>query len=106
MPRTRNYEVLRARLPEDVRARAEAEARHILAEMRLSELRAARELTQKEIARRLHKSQSAVSQIEGRADMYLSTLREYVRAMGGELEIRATFPDTTVRLDQFRLAKG
>ncbi|MFQ5890483.1 MAG: XRE family transcriptional regulator [Gemmatimonadota bacterium] len=105
MPKTRSYEELRARLPADVRTRAEAEARRILADMRLADLRAALEVTQKEIARRLHKSQSAVSQIENRADMYVSTLREYVRAMGGELEILATFPDATVRLDQFRRAR-
>lgn len=105
MPRTRNYEVLRARLPGDARARAQAEARRTLAAMRLSELRAARELTQKAVARRLHKSQSAVSQIEGRADMYLSTLRDYVRALGGDLEIRVTFPDAVIPLDQLRLAK-
>jgi hypothetical protein len=39
--------------------------------------------------------------MEKRADMYVSTLRSFVQAMGGELEIRAIFPEWTVRIDQF-----
>jgi hypothetical protein len=39
--------------------------------------------------------------MERRTDMYVSTLRSFVQAMGGELEIRAVFPEGTVRIDQF-----
>jgi hypothetical protein len=42
-----------------------------------------------------------VSKMEKRTDMYVSTLRSFVQAMGGELEIRAIFPDGTVKIDQF-----
>ena len=43
-----------------------------------------------------------VSKIEARADMYVSTLRSYIQAMGGELEIIARFPDGDVRINQFQ----
>ena len=62
--------------------------------MPLEELRAARQLTQQQLAKLLKKDQSAISKLERRTDMYLSTLREFVKAMGGDLEIRAVFPDT------------
>jgi hypothetical protein len=54
-----------------------------------------------ELARALNVDQSAVSKLEHRTDMYVSTLRRCIAAMGGELEIRATFPQGTVRIDQF-----
>jgi hypothetical protein len=44
-------------------------------------------------------NQSAISKIEKRTDMYLSTLRSYVEAMGGSLEIQAVFPEGAVRVD-------
>ncbi len=49
----------------------------------------------------LNVNQAAVSKLERRTDMYVSTLREFVRAMGGELEITARFPEGTVRINQF-----
>lgn len=59
----------------------------------LKDLRRARELTQAQLAASLSVSQAQVSRIETQTDLYLSTLRSYVRAMGGELELRAVFPD-------------
>ena len=47
------------------------------------------------------RSEASVSKLERRADMYISTLRGFVEAMGGELEIVARFPDGDVRIDQF-----
>ena len=47
-------------------------------------------------------NQSAVSKRERRPDMYLSTLRGIIKAMGGEIEIRAIFPDGIVRINQFQ----
>jgi transcriptional regulator with XRE-family HTH domain len=70
-------------------------------EMALDELREARELTQEQLARILRVNQAAVSKMERRADMYLSTLHGIIKAMGGELEIRAIFPDGVVRINQF-----
>jgi transcriptional regulator with XRE-family HTH domain len=59
----------------------------------LRELRRARELTQTQLAASLRVSQAQVSRIETQADLYLSTLRSYVQAMGGDLELRVVFGD-------------
>jgi transcriptional regulator with XRE-family HTH domain len=88
-------------IPADRRAKIEAQVTKDLAEMPLSEMRRARELTQQEIARSLDVNQAWVSKIERQTDMYVSTLRSYVEAMGGELEIVARFHDRAVRLSQF-----
>lgn len=83
------------------RARSDAITRKLIQEMALVELRAAREMTQTNLARVLDVSQSEVSKIENRADMYVSTLASYIEAMGGTLEIRAVFPEGVVRITQF-----
>jgi transcriptional regulator with XRE-family HTH domain len=83
------------------RARNEAATVALLAEMPLSELRQARQMTQETLAQLLETSQPEVSKIERRTDVYLSTLRRYIEAMGGELEIVARFPDGAVRINQF-----
>jgi hypothetical protein len=86
--------------PERIAA-VEAEAARMLREMPLHELRHARNLTQQELASTLRTSQANISKLERRTDVYVSTLRRYVRGMGGELEIIARFPDGAVRLEQF-----
>ncbi len=73
----------------------------IAEEATLRQLREARERSQVEMAEKLHIKQAAVSKLERRTDMYLSTLRGFIEAMGGQLEIVARFPDRTVRITQF-----
>ncbi len=73
----------------------------IAEEATLRQLREARERSQVEMAEKLHINQAAVSKLERRTDMYLSTLRNYIEAMGGKLEIIARFPQQTVRINQF-----
>lgn len=71
----------------------------------LGELREQFELTQAEMAARLGTNQPGISRLERREDLYLSTLRDYVRALGGELELVARFPDgQEVRLEPAREA--
>lgn len=71
----------------------------------LGELRRKLDLTQAVVADRLDVTQENVSQIErGEADVRLSTLSRYVEALGGQLEVRATFPEETVVLSQGRAA--
>jgi DNA-binding XRE family transcriptional regulator len=84
--------------PERVAA-ARARARRIIEEMPLQQLRNAREMTQARLAEVLEMDQGNISKLEKRTDMYLSTLRSYIEAMGGELEIRAVFPDGDVKID-------
>jgi transcriptional regulator with XRE-family HTH domain len=91
-----------AKLPEDHReAIGKRTAELIAEEATLRQLRVARERSQVEMAEKLHIKQAAVSKLERRTDMYLSTLRNFIEAMGGQLEIIARFPDRAVRITQF-----
>jgi DNA-binding Xre family transcriptional regulator len=77
---------------------ARVRAEQDLAQLELAELRAAAQMTQQELADKLQITQVAVSRLERRRDIRLSKLREFVRAIGGELEIQAVFPNRRVRL--------
>lgn len=101
----RNFRELEAKMSPEARARAEAKAKKMLAEMPLDELREAREMTQVHLARILGVNQAAVSKMERRTDMYVSTLQDFVKAMGGELKITARFPEGTVEISQFGAVK-
>ncbi len=69
-----------------------------LLEMDLKQLREAAGKTQEELAEALKKAQSEISRLEGRSDYRLSTLQRYVAALGGELEVVASFGKRRVRL--------
>jgi DNA-binding XRE family transcriptional regulator len=90
----RKFSELEAKMSPESRAWVTKRAKEMIREMPLEELRAARDLTQEQLAKLLHKDQSAISKLERRTDMYLSTLAGFIKAMGGRLEIRASFPDT------------
>jgi len=80
-------------LPPDERARVEARAEELMAEVEsLGALRRLADQTQEQIAESLRISQPSVSKIERQTDLYLSTLRRFVEAAGGTLEIRVEFP--------------
>jgi DNA-binding XRE family transcriptional regulator len=83
-----------ARLPARRRAKVKARASELIAEeMSLQDLRKALNRTQVEVARTLKVGQDTVSRYEQRTDMLLSTLQDYVEAMGGELHLVARFPN-------------
>lgn len=92
---------LRAKMEPDVQARSNAKAQEMLAEMPLFELRQARSLSRKMLAEVLHVQQPSIAKLERRTDMYLSTLRSHIKAMGGELEVVARFPGGTVKITNF-----
>src|SRR5437879_2472852 len=98
----RNYKELQAKMDPASRADNAHCVREELQRMALEELRSAKQLTQSDMAEMLGVPQSSISRIEQRADMYLSTLRNYIHAVGGELRIQAVFPDGgTVVIDRF-----
>src|SRR5215212_10731255 len=97
----KSFKTLREKMSPESRERAHSKAEELMKEMPLNELRAARKMTQERLAENLNVKQAAVSKLERRADMYVSTLREFISAMGGELEITARFPDGSVRINQF-----
>ena len=76
------------------RKKVEARAAELIAEvMSLSDLRRAHELTQVRMAKCLGIGQDGVSRLEKRSDLLISTLRHYVEAMGGQLQLVAEFPN-------------
>lgn len=92
---------LRAKMNPEAQKRASAMAQSMLAEMPLNELRQARGLSQKMLAEVLQVQQPSIAKIEKRTDMYLSTLRSHIEAMGGELDVVARFPDGAVKISNF-----
>jgi transcriptional regulator with XRE-family HTH domain len=98
----RNFKELQAKMDPASRADNARRVSEELQRMALEELRGAKQLTQSDMAEMLDVPQSSISRIEQRADMYLSTLRNYIQAVGGELRIQAVFPDGgTVVIDRF-----
>ena len=67
-------------------------------EMALAEVRKAMSLTQVDLAGMLHIKQAAIARLENRTDMYISSLRKYIVALGGELDIVARFPEGDVHI--------
>jgi len=88
-------------MSDQARKRAEDRAKRMLEEMPLRELRKARGLSQETLASVLRVRQASVSKIERRTDMYISTLRSHIKAMGGDLEIVAHFPEGDVKISNF-----
>lgn len=86
----------------EVRERVKREALAEYAEMQragVGALRIARKLTQVAVAEQMNVTQGVVSRLESQKDWNLSTLRKYVGAMGGRLELRAVFPDDELEFD-------
>src|SRR5271154_2318946 len=89
----RTLEEVMDALPAKRRERIEARYRELKDEVEsLRQLRKVAGKAQAEIAAALHIKQPSVSKIESQADMYLSTLRSYVEAIGGELELIVRLP--------------
>lgn len=86
----RNLDQMMKELPASRRTKIEGRAAELST---LKDLRQAMQKTQVELAETLHIGQEGVSRLEKRSDMLLSTLRSYVEAMGGKLELVASFPD-------------
>lgn len=97
----RNFRGLEAKMPPEARARAKAQAKGMMADMLLSEIRKAVGLTQEELAESLGIKQPTLSRLESQSDMQISTLRRLIHALGGELEIIARLPGGVIRLSQF-----
>ena len=98
----KSFQELRSKMSPAGMAASAAEYTLLTEELSLQELRKARELTQTSIAVELEIAQGDVSKLERRTDMYISTLANYLHAVGAELEIRAVFPDGhAVKITQF-----
>ena len=98
---TKKFSELEAKMSLERRAKIAEKVKTTLTEMPLNELRNARGLSQKMLAETLHIQQPAIAKLEKRTDMYISTLRSHINAMGGDLEVIAKFPDGDVRIVNF-----
>lgn len=97
----RNFNELFAKMKPEARERVNARSAELLEAMALVDLRKAQEQTQQQLAKTLNVNQAWISRVERQTDMYLSTLRTYVEALGGHLEVTARFGESVVRLTQF-----
>src|SRR6476660_4053279 len=98
---TRSFRELLKEMPADRQRRIEKRFQKSLAAMPLEQVRKAQEMTQLQLAGILGVNQGEVSKIEHRSDICVSTLTEYIEALGGRLELRAVFKDREVRITQF-----
>lgn len=96
-----SFRKLREKMDPERQERIRKRTEEMLAELPLQELRQARALSQQELAEVLGLNQATISKLERRTDMYLSSLRRFVEAMGGELEISAKFPEGKVLIHLF-----
>jgi transcriptional regulator with XRE-family HTH domain len=90
---------LKHKSPPQRLAEIDRKARAELDRIGFAALRKARRQTQVALAEKLGIDQASVSAIENRSDLLLSTLARYVRALGGDVEIRAVFPEATFNLE-------
>ena len=94
------WKTLRDELSPEIQVRAAARTEALQVEVELAKLRRARGLTQTQVARSLEIEQGAVSRLERRDDLFLSTLSDYIQALGGELRLVASFPDGDIPLSR------
>ncbi len=96
-----SFNTLRKKMGPKRREANAARARAIIAAMPLQQVRQARRLSQQRIAELMGTTQGEVSKIEHRTDAYISTVRSYIEAMGGTLDLVAHLPDGDYRITQF-----
>jgi transcriptional regulator with XRE-family HTH domain len=102
----KNFSHLREKMSPERQRRNRAESERMLLEMTLQELRQnVANFSQEQIAEILQVTQGYVSKLERQDDMLLSRLYAYVEALGGQVEIRAKFPNREVQVNQFREIK-
>ncbi|ULJ66680.1 XRE family transcriptional regulator [Wielerella bovis] len=98
---TKNFNQLRQKMSPTAQQRAQEQTQQLIQAMPLHELRQARGLSQQTLAEILNVQQPAIAKMERRTDMYISTLRSHIEAMGGTLEITAKFSDGDVKISNF-----
>jgi DNA-binding transcriptional regulator YiaG len=97
-----SFDKLKNSLSPESKERIKKKIKKLHQEMALAEVRKAMSLTQEELAEMLHIKQAAVARLENRTDMYISSLRKYIGALGGELDIVARFPDGNVHIQKLK----
>ena len=97
----KKFSELRRQMSPEAQARSAARAEGMLLEMRLRELRQSRNVSQVQVAQAMGVEQTSISKLEHRSDMYLSTVYAFVKALGGELKLVASFPEGDIPVQSF-----
>ena len=98
---THKWKDIRRKLSPEQEEETRQYVKSVVHSVTLNQLREARSLTQANLANILGVNQGSVSKMEKRTDMYVSTLRSFIQAMGGQLQIKAVFPEGEIQIEQF-----
>ena len=101
----KKWKDLKSSLPVERREAIDRTVQEELEKLPLYKLRKACNLTQQQVATQLGVQQAAVSKIERQTDMHIGTVRRFIEAMGGTLELVATFPEGKVTIDHLATQK-
>lgn len=85
----------------EAQARSAAKTEAMLLELQLTNVRKSRNATQVQVAKAMDVGQATISKLEGREDMYVSTLSQYIKALGGELKLIASFPEVDIPVHHY-----
>ena len=97
----KSFQTLRDKMSPERQARVKERTNEMLIEIALQDLRKSLDLTQEQVAEAMQMNQAAVSKMEHQSDIYVSTLRKFIEALGGHVKIVASFPDREVVINQF-----
>jgi len=87
------WDNLKGKMSAESQARVDKRVKQTISSMPLAEIRKAAGLTQQQLAETLEIGQGSISKIENATDLYLSTLGRFIQALGGELVLKASFPN-------------
>lgn len=102
----KNFQTLREKMPPEARRRSSRLAAKYRSQMPLDELREARDMTQQHLARILNVNQAAVSKMERRTDMYVSTLQDFVERWEENLKSQRASQKAQLRSDNSRAERS
>ncbi len=97
----KSFKNLRDKMSPESQKLSKQIAKGLEREIMLTELRQVLGVNQEELGQLLNKKQAAISRLERRSDMHISTLRAFIKALGGRLELIAAFPDKKYPIKQF-----
>lgn len=98
---TKSFKQLKNKMPAAALRQARKKTDAMLEEVALQTLRQEQGISQENLAELLTTKQANVSRLERRTDMRISTLRSYVEALGGKLQLTAEFPSKKIAINQF-----
>ena len=87
-------------------ASAQARTKEMLVEIALQDLRKSLGFTEEQMAEAIQRNQATASKMDHQSDIYVSTLKKFIEALGGHIKIVASFPDREVVINQTDLLRS